>query len=140
MKKIILLFSVLFLMFGCLSNNQVVIDTSKSIKIFKVDLNIKSIFYDEEKDMYVWDAFFLDKYNENKEINVCCVANEIQDYIIKKIIENGNYNIKALIILDLKKSDDDPDKYLIYPIWIYKNKSLKLDIIKILLNDEGSEI
>lgn len=132
MKKFIGLLLFVFLSFSCLTENTVIVDTWKYIKIYEVNLIPMSVSHDTINDKYIWETMFFEKYTRQVLPAICYMTNANSD--IESIIKSGNYKIKAKLILNIYNGQMN-----IYPVWKYSNRKVTLQIEEMkILDYKGS--
>lgn len=131
MKKLLLVF-LLGLLYSCVGDGTVLVDTFKFNKFYDVDLNITNVYYNDDYSMFFWKVSFIEKYTNQKMF--CVLYLGCKD-ALKDIIFNGNYKIKAKVIYNLNTK-----KFDMFPIWIYKNKQIKLNIESIEIDENENKI
>jgi hypothetical protein len=126
----ITLIVLLFSLSGCLSDNTVLLDTTKEMKSYNINLDIIAVGYYEEGNVFMWMVQFYDSVSK-KDITANCSLYDPPEWL-SKIILSGNYKLQGKVFIDINK-----DIIILYPKMLYSNKQFILDIIKI--NPDGQE-
>jgi len=124
MQKLICLLVLSFLVFGCVTENKVMLDSRKNIKKFYPELGTNCTYYDKNYDVFSWYLVYYSPI-EKKEVAFTGFFQH-PNAENRKALESGNYKIMLEVDVDLYQKS-----ILDYPIWMQTNKNNGLKIVPI---------